>query len=327
MKLGKSEPWPDILEVMTGERTMNGGAIMEYFAPLYKFLRQANRDENQERVRQQLFTHSAAASGFCNQLKNAEWDVATDLHSQTKKDALLEAIRLNAQFVKGKHEELFKDLNPDDFDDIAVKRQVMFLSHLGVNILPAEKLVERQGTSDAMQLVYNEATVCPFNKQDCNLETEGLSLNPDIERIMSTSNDFDELKHIWSEWHDKTGTHMRSNYTRFIELSNEAAVLDGFDDYGAMLRFNYEDEQLQENMMKLWKEVEPLYDALHTYVRHNLIDKYGSKMNSSDPLIPAQLLGNMWAQSWVSLYESIKPFKNASDIDVTESMKVIYLIF
>jgi peptidyl-dipeptidase A len=29
----------------------------------------------------------------------------------------------------------------------------------------------------------------------------------------------------------------------------------------------------------------------------------------------------MWAQSWINLYERIKPFKDGSSIDITESMK------
>lgn len=40
-----------------------------------------------------------------------------------------------------------------------------------------------------------------------------------------------------------------------------------------------------------------------------------------DGLIPAHVLGNMWAQSWVNLYDRIKPFPGGSSIDITENMK------
>lgn len=59
---------------------------------------------------------------------------------------------------------------------------------------------------------------------------------------------------------------------------------------------------------------------MHKYVRNELKYLYGSKMDSEDENIPAHLLGNMWAQSWVNLYDRIKPFKNASLVDVTASM-------
>lgn len=46
----------------------------------------------------------------------------------------------------------------------------------------------------------------------------------------------------------------------------------------------------------------------------------GNKINRSDPNIPAHLLGNMWAQTWENLYDDIKPFKNASLIDITATL-------
>jgi peptidyl-dipeptidase A len=41
-------------------------------------------------------------------------------------------------------------------------------------------------------------------------------------------------------------------------------------------------------------------------------------MNDDDELIEAHLLGNMWAQSWVNLYERIKPFEEGSSIDISQ---------
>jgi peptidyl-dipeptidase A len=43
LALGASKPWPDALEALTGERRMDGGALLEYFAPLQGWLRQQNR--------------------------------------------------------------------------------------------------------------------------------------------------------------------------------------------------------------------------------------------------------------------------------------------
>lgn len=33
------------------------------------------------------------------------------------------------------------------------------------------------------------------------------------------------------------------------------------------------------------------------------------------------VLGNMWGQSWVNLYERIKPYKDGSLIDITDKLK------
>ncbi len=43
MAMGASRPWPDALEALTGERRMDGTALLEYFAPLQRWLDEQNR--------------------------------------------------------------------------------------------------------------------------------------------------------------------------------------------------------------------------------------------------------------------------------------------
>lgn len=43
LSMGASRPWPDALEVLTGERKMDAGGLLEYFRPLYEFLVDYNR--------------------------------------------------------------------------------------------------------------------------------------------------------------------------------------------------------------------------------------------------------------------------------------------
>ena len=45
LELGASKPWPDALEAFTGERQMSGKAMVEYFAPLKKWLDEQNKGE------------------------------------------------------------------------------------------------------------------------------------------------------------------------------------------------------------------------------------------------------------------------------------------
>lgn len=139
---------------------------------------------------------------------------------------------------------------------------------------------------------------------------------------MAVSEDFDELAYIWKEWRDASGKNMRDDYKVYVELSNKAAAMNGMSDYGAMWRESYEDENFIENIDKMWSEVEPLYNELHTYVRRKLNKIYGDKMDPESNLIPAHLLGNMWAQSWINLYDRTKPFEDGSSIDITETLKV-----
>ena len=61
-----------------------------------------------------------------------------------------------------------------------------------------------------------------------------------------------------------------------------------------MWRKRFEVDDLESIVDNLWKEVEPLYTELHKYVRYKLLDLYGDKMDKSDDMIPAHILGNMW---------------------------------
>ncbi len=45
LEMGQSKPWPDALEAATGERQVDASAILEYFAPLQKWLDEQNKGQ------------------------------------------------------------------------------------------------------------------------------------------------------------------------------------------------------------------------------------------------------------------------------------------
>lgn len=47
LEMGASKPWPDALEAFTGSREMSGKAMIEYFAPLMKWLERQNKGKPQ----------------------------------------------------------------------------------------------------------------------------------------------------------------------------------------------------------------------------------------------------------------------------------------
>lgn len=49
----------------------------------------------------------------------------------------------------------------------------------------------------------------------------------DLQRILTKSRDYDELVHVWKTWRDAAGKPIRDKYLRFVNLSNEAATLNG----------------------------------------------------------------------------------------------------
>jgi peptidyl-dipeptidase A len=121
----------------------------------------------------------------------------------------------------------FRDANLDDYSNPSLKRQLKILKDLGTSILSDEDLSALNKVKNDMSTVYNNAKICPFDKPECNLTTEGLTLDPHIENLMASSRNFDELKWLWNEWHDKSGKLMRTDYKSYIDLMNKAADANG----------------------------------------------------------------------------------------------------
>jgi peptidyl-dipeptidase A len=146
----------------------------------------------------------------------------------------------------------------------------------------------------------------------------------DIEAAMGTNRNPEELKEMWTSWHDNVGAPMGKDYARMVTIANEGATELGFKDVGAMWRSGYDmpADDFANLTDKLWLEVKPLYDELHTFVRTKLNAKYGDKVQAKTGPIRADLLGNMWAQEWGDIYDLVAP-PGAGDIgyDVGELLK------
>ena len=46
LAMGQSKPWPEAMEALTGQRSMDGGAIIDYFGPLNSWLKDQNKDRS-----------------------------------------------------------------------------------------------------------------------------------------------------------------------------------------------------------------------------------------------------------------------------------------
>jgi peptidyl-dipeptidase A len=143
-----------------------------------------------------------------------------------------------------------------------------------------------------------------------------------IERIMGSSQDPSELKDLWVGW-NKVGAPMRDRYGRFVQLSNQGAREIGFRDTGAMWRSGYDmtPDQFSAEIERLWQQVRPLYLSLHTFVRARLSAHYGPGVVPPDGPIPADLLGNPWAQEWGNIYPLLGMPANSTGYELTELLK------
>ncbi|CAN5380877.1 M2 family metallopeptidase [soil metagenome] len=171
----------------------------------------------------------------------------------------------------------------------------------------------RAGASDQLATVSTRMSSL-YGKGKGTLDGKPIN-GSDIEAAMGSERDPAKLQEMWVSWHDNVGAPMRNDYQRMAGLTNEGARELGYADAGAMWRSNYDmtPEQFAVTMDRMWKQVEPLYRALHTYVRWKLNAKYGDAVQPKTGPIRADLLGNMWAQEWGNIYDVVTP-EGAGDL-------------
>jgi peptidyl-dipeptidase A len=131
----------------------------------------------------------------------------------------------------------------------------------------------------------------------------------EIEARMRTIRNPERLREMWTSWHDTVGAPMRQDYTSMVALANEGARELGFRDVGVIWRSQYDmsPEAFVVMLDRLWSEVSPLYRELHCYTRAKLSERYGEAVQPKAGPIRADLLGNMWAQEWGSIYDIVAP--------------------
>jgi len=196
--------------------------------------------------------------------------------------------------------------------ETARKLKLMQLSLMLSN--PAER-EQYARLAASMTGSYGKAKYCP--KGADGKPGPCLALG-DMEKIMAESRDPARLKEIWLGWHAQSPAY-KKQYAEYVALSNKGAREMGFADTGALWRSRYDmtPEQFSAEMERLWQQVKPLYDSLHTYTRYKLRQAYGADVVPADGPIPAHLLGNMWSQTWDNLYPMLKPASVSDTYDLS----------
>jgi len=244
----------------------------------------------------------------------AGWTYATYINQDTE---FLNA-KANERWLEyfGKAVEDAKAYDKQDLPP-QVARSIQVLK-LGVSA-PAPKdpakRAELAAITSKMEGMYGAAKYCPKGPDSC--QDQGA-----LTDILANSRNYDELTEAWTGWHS-TARPMRKDYVRFVELANEGAREMGYADLGAMWRAGYDmpPDDFTKEAARLWDQVKPLYGQLHCYVRGRLQKTYGKERVPDGKPIPAQLLGNMWAQQWAEIYPLVEPYPGVSDLDVTAALK------
>jgi hypothetical protein len=228
-------------------------------------------------------------SSWCNKAVQANWDAGTNITPETQRIQMETSIAL-ANFNKNVWLKI-KSYPWKKFQNSTLRRQFKLMSNIGTDALGTLEIAEYTNITTEMQNIYSTAVVRDF--KDPN---KRLSLTPEIDTIMSESNDPNELEYLWTGWRNASGRKMTKLYQRYVELENEAAKLNGFKNAYEGWTDTYDSPDFARDIEKLWTQIEPLYKELHAYARRALVKLYPGKV-TKDGLIPAHLLGNMWGKN------------------------------
>ncbi|KAG8519750.1 Angiotensin-converting enzyme 2, partial [Galemys pyrenaicus] len=204
--------------------------------------------------------------------------------------------------------------------DPIVKLQLKTLQQKGSSVLSEDKIKRLNAILNEMSTIYSTGEVCkPQNPQEC------LLLEPGLDSIMEKSDDYDLKLWAWEGWRSTVGKRLRPLYEEYVDLKNEMARSNHYEDYGDYWRGDYEADgyprkQLIEDVERTFAEIKPLYEHLHAYVRSKLMKIYPSHISVTGCL-PAHLLGDMWGRFWTNLYRLTVPYGDKANIDVTDEMK------
>ncbi|KAJ8264684.1 hypothetical protein GJAV_G00152490 [Gymnothorax javanicus] len=335
LQAGSSKPWPEILMDALGTDKMDARPLMKYFKPIIDWLQEQNKLEtlgwpdfewrppvpegypedidkisDEVKAKQFLEQYNSTAEVVWNAYTEASWAYNTNI-TDTNKEVMLQKSLEMSNHTKESGLEARK-FDSTDFRDPSVKRILKKLSDIERSALPEEELKEYNNLLATMETKYSVAEACK--------DGECYPLDPDLNKIMAESRDYDELLFAWEGWRNASGRNLRDDYKQYVRLANKAAQMNGHADNGAFWRSLYETPTFEQDLEKLWKELEPLYLELHAYVRRALYKKYGpTRINLKGP-IPAHLLGNMWAQTWSGIMDLAIPYPNATQVDATPAM-------
>ncbi|XP_049524962.1 angiotensin-converting enzyme-like [Dermacentor silvarum] len=273
---------------------------------------------DKDRAKAYLDEVDAILSDICYNDNVAEWNYETDINSENDRKRVEQSLKSNEL-----KKELWRNITQfrwTSFKDPTTKRVFKLLSVVDTAILPQEKQNEFLKIVSDMQGNHASAKICPFSRKATNPDDCTLTLDKEIKDMLASSRNYDELLHVWNEWRRVSGKPVKEKFTRYVQLLNEAAKLNGFDDASGLWQNQYEYDGFEDNVKRLWEQLSPLYQQLHAYVRTRIRKMYGADKIREDGPIPAHLLGTIHSQQWGPLYKATQPFPNKDAIDGTSAM-------
>lgn len=129
---------------------------------------------------------------------------------------------------------------------------------------------------------------------------DGKEVTPnDIDAKLKDSTDLKERLAYW-ESSKAIGPSLKPGMIELRKLRNETVQALGYHDFYSyqVSQYDMNADEMDAMLMRLQRELRPLYRELHTWARYELAKKYNQPVPDE---LPAHWLPNRWGQDWSSL--------------------------
>jgi peptidyl-dipeptidase A len=147
----------------------------------------------------------------------------------------------------------------------------------------------------------------------------------EIDNILVESRNDAERRKIW-EVSKQSGPALKPGLIELRRLRNETAKEMGYSSFFGLQVADY--GMTVDEMMKMMegfnRDLKPLYEQVHGWAKYKLAERYKQPVPKR---IPAQWIGNRWAQAWPGLTESVDLdalFKDKSPQWIVEQAERFY---
>ncbi|XP_055851142.1 angiotensin-converting enzyme-like [Episyrphus balteatus] len=174
-------------------------------------------------------------------------------------------------------------------------------------ILGEEKFVELFASMGMLEELASDKDIPAYRNNSVEL-----AFFPDIQDIFAKSQDPEELKYYWTTWRAKNGAWAIGHFVNLVKSLKEAAALTEI----TPLEFWLHDYNITE-MRKVVKQIRPLYNQLHAFIRNRLYQRYGDLVIKPNGPIPHHLFEQVLAQAWTpgSIIDDMYPHKDLPPYD------------
>jgi peptidyl-dipeptidase A len=252
----------------------------------------------------------------------AEWNYQTNM-TTFNQEILTQAQTKEESFIQtycNVVASLIGNLSNIEIQNVTIKRLVKLVT------MACDNGKDTEARNEEFSRVVNTMTE-QYSNAKVLIDDKLMSLDPDLTNLLATSTNFTLLLKAWKGWYDESTKEMKPLYIKYVDLYNKKALGMGLSSAKDIWQQMYEHEprdQFEHDLEELWEGVLPVYKQLHAYVRYMLRNSTYADYPEYFPKsghIPMHILGNMWAQSWSTLYNKLAPHPTKPSLDVTDSMK------